>query len=547
VVTGGTSGIDARSAELVEVPQLELAGGQEDRRGVEAVATRGAGQRIGGGADDLHAANGNRVAVERVLATDREDVLRVQEAGPVGRRQPLLAGHGPAKLDDLEVRSVDVGEDLVVLVGPALEQVEAAAHGRRIGRVRVHEGEAPNRVHVVGVDVVVEVDPDGAVGDVEREPVGVVEEEIDALHVVEVAQGLVLLGRAARVGGALAPAFLLAREDGPVEGPHARRGLDAEQALVSAAVRHVLGPRQREARVPEVEGLDEVVLVPAVVDRDPVRERDRVRRVLEQVDLDAIGELALEPDVEVLLHVERREERAPLAERADLLVRPVALPRERDALRTRHVERRASGPEDALHAPRQHVGKRELEPPPRGGGRHRPEAVDARAVLLLPLAAKVPLGERARVVLERGARRFADGRLAELHGEQHLGRVRVEAHVELAHVVLLGDADLPGPPADFGQGHAHELVLHGEHGGGRPSRRQRVRRGRLGAALEEAPEAGKADQEDERRDTVEGQGVFALRVGPWRARKSAGTVSAQASMVKAFRAKIRRSDLGPMG
>ena len=81
------------------------------------------------------------------------------------------------------------------------------------------------------------------------------------LHVVVVRQHLPGPRGAARVARALAAAFLLARQPGDVEPGEARGHLDAEEALVASAVRDVLRSRQREVRVAEVEGLDELIRI----------------------------------------------------------------------------------------------------------------------------------------------------------------------------------------------------------------------------------------------------------------------------------------------
>src|SRR5439155_26097086 len=99
-----------------------------------------------------------------------------------------------------------------------------------------------------------------------------------------------------------------------------------------------------------------------------------------RLDPDAVAELPLELDVQVLLHVERGEERAAQAERPDLLVGPVALARQLDVLRTRHGEGRTAGPEQALDLGGERRGEIEFEPSLRrgtqGGDRQGDEALE---------------------------------------------------------------------------------------------------------------------------------------------------------------------------
>ncbi len=502
--------IDALTADLVEVPQLQLTHrveGRQRRVGLEVQLGRVRHQLAGGRAQQLHLHRRHAAGVLDLAGAAHLQVVahagaaRVHGARPVGRGQALLAAHLAHQADDLEVGAVDVAQDLVVAVRARLELGELAEHrvvrvGRRGGaRRQVRPRPSAHRGQVRGVVGVVAVQGDAGLVDVEGRPARVVEQEVDAADVVEVGQRLRGGGRPAGVARALALALLLAGQHREVERPVAQRGLDAEQALVAAAVGHVLRAGQRQVRVAEVERLHQVVLVALVVDGDAVGERDLVGGVLQQVDLDAVGELALEPDVEVLLHVQGREQRAPLAQQARLPVGPVARPRQPDVLGARHVQRRPAGTEPALHPGRQRRGQLERQPG-RGRARRRPgPGVD------------VLQGARPPLAFERQPRRFAreDGQGARRSGfQRHVpdeGRgaqqpgIGGHRHPQGAGVEAQQDPGAAQPHR--AQGPEHEAVLEGEPGGRAPGRGQRVSRGHGPTGLQ--PEVGKPDEDEQGR------------------------------------------------
>ena len=461
--------------------------------------------------------------------------------------------------DHLVVRTVDVGEDLVVAIRSSIEDLERSAHRDRttpepggavrrtrdIDQERIDQRTSAHRGSVVVAVVgVVEVDPDARVRDVELTLVRVVEQEVHVLDVVEVAQRLRLPRGAARVGGALAPPLLLAREHGEVERPEARRDLGAEQPFVLAAVGDVLGARQAQVRVAEVERLDQVVLVALVVDGDPVRERDLDARVLEQVHPDAVRELSLEADVEILLHVERGKERALLPQRSGLHVGPVARSREPDVLLPRHVERGAARAEKALHPSREWGGKLEREATARRGTirRRGPERVDAAARTFQPRALEVAAAELFGERVERTLGALTQRDIAHLRDRAERAGIGIDGDPQLPGVVGELEADRTAP--EVGQGREDELVLEHEPGDRLPRRGKGVRREGLVAVSE--PKARKTDEKGKGR-----QREGCQHVGKWfappRGEALRWTLAGRAGTVKAVGAKFVRPLRDPWG
>ena len=103
--------------------------------------------------------------------------------------------------------------------------------------------------------------------------------------------------------------FLLAGHDGEVGPSHLAGDLDAEQSRLVGTVAEQLGARQGQAHVAGLDGLDDLVLGALVGQPDLGALRTDGLAVVLHVDLDLLADGAVEVDLELLLHVQGREER----------------------------------------------------------------------------------------------------------------------------------------------------------------------------------------------------------------------------------------------
>ena len=301
------------------------------------------------------------------------------------------------------------------------EAPEATAVGRGVSFGRAGD-RSPGRSRpvdfVVGDILIVDEDVQGRLVKLPETRVRVEQEEVRPRDVIEIVDlHGARLGRAGHGLGVGLP-LLFGQDAGDIERPKPRLGVDAEKSLGLAAVGNVLRAGEAEARVPEVDALEDLVFVALVVDLDPVGQRGGSLARLIDIDAHLVADRSGELEVQLLLHVELGELRLfPDDLGPDLFRPPPAGAGEADPLAPAHRKVRLPLSEDRLQSGRQLYRQVDLDQPAaRGGGEIRLEP--SRSFQDGLLAVGLP-GEPAQVVLLTQPYPRPHGRLAQLRPQFH--------------------------------------------------------------------------------------------------------------------------------
>ena len=232
----------------------------------------------------------------------------------------------------------------------------------------------------------------------------VADEKVRSLDVVQVGHLDLPLFAGRREAGGLALPLLFARDGDEVHVPQLRHGLHSEEPFLPDR-----GTLEGEVCVPEVDGLDHVVLVPLVAKLHFVVEVGLDVAGLVHVHLDLVADRAGQVDLQVLLHLQggKRARTLVLADDGILGTHgPVADAAQRDRLASRYVDVGSAVTEEAAKLPRnlEHGRKLVMEQAARSFlSRARNRAGLARGILPeLPVAA---LREEGRVGVQIGDHR----------------------------------------------------------------------------------------------------------------------------------------------